>query len=383
VVTAAPIRTVLIGVTYCLLSIGSLTSPYGYAAENDSPWHYQTYADAGYVASNRNPSDDEWRSKSSTAVLNDPQLFLVMGNIRKDPVADSRWGVEFGMQAGADSERLVTAPPPAANEPVSNADTLRHFYRANASWLFGDNQAIRLTGGLINSYIGYESYLAIDNPNYTRGYLLDTVPYFLTGLEAVWTVSETVDLGFYLVDGYNYLTDPNDIPSTGFQARWKISPRTTFTQNLYYGSEQANTNIDYWRFFSDTIIEWKRDRFVLAAALDYGTERQADLPGEPRFQWGAGAIWLRWALDDRMSFAFRPEIYWDDDGLITGAQQFIQAYTGTFKYQLSPRHQRLVGTFELRYDRSTGDEGGFFDSPDDRLVPDQTLVLVGLLWSFE
>ncbi len=92
---------------------------------------------------------------------------------------------------------------------------------------------------------------------------------------------------------------------------------------------------------------------------------------------------MRWALDERMSLAFRPEFYWDDDGLITGARQFIQAYTGTFKYQLSPRHQRLVGTFELRYDRSTGDEGGFPDSPNDRLVPDQTLVLLGLLWSFE
>jgi hypothetical protein len=84
-----------------------------------------------------------------------------------------------------------------------------------------------------------------------------------------------------------------------------------------------------------------------------------------------------------VSLSFRPEFYSDDDGLITGARQFIQAYTTTVKYQLSPQHQRLVGTLEFRYDRSTGDEGGFYDSPNDRLVPDQTLVLVGLLWSFE
>jgi hypothetical protein len=352
------------------------------AADNSSPWTYQTYIDAGYAASNRSPSDDEWRSKSTTAVLNEPELFLAMGNVRKDATPDSRWGVEFGLQAGADSERLVTAPPPPADEPVGNADTLRHLYRANASYLFGHDQGVRLTGGLINSYIGYESYLAIDNPNYTRGYLLDTVPYFLTGLEAVWDVSESVDLGFYLVEGYNYLTDPNDVPSTGFQASWKISPGTTFIQNLYYGSDQANTNVEYWRFLTDTIIEWKSDRFLVAAALDYGTERQAELPGQPRYQWASGAVWMRWAMDERMSFAFRPEFYWDDDGLITGAQQFIQAYTGTFKYEASPGNHRLVGTFELRYDRSTGDEGGFPDSPNDRLVADQALALVGFLWSF-
>jgi hypothetical protein len=371
------------GAKSCLLVVGSLALTPVDAADDLSPWHYQTYIDAGYAASNRSPSDDEWRSKSTTAVLNSPELFLAMGNVRKDPVPGSRWGIEFGLQTGADSERLITEPPPPANEPRSNADTLRHVYRANASFLFGEDRSIRLTGGLINSYIGYESYLAIDNPNYTRGYILDTVPYFLTGLEAVWDVSESVDLGFYLVNGYNDLADPNDVPSTGFQAKWMISPQTTFTQNFYYGTDQANTNIEYWRFLTDTIIEWRHDRFLLAAALDYGTERQADLPGEPRFQWASGAVWMRWAFDERMSLAFRPEFIWDDDGLATGARQFIQAYTATFKYQVSPRHQRLVGTLELRYDRSTGDEGGFFDSPNDRLVADQALVLVGFLWSFD
>ena len=352
------------------------------AESGESLWRYQTYVDAGYVASNRTPSNNEWRSKSTTAVLNDPQLFLVMGNVRKDAVPESRWGIEFGMQAGADSERLVTAPPPPAKEPVSNADTLRHFYRANASWHFGEDRGVRLTGGLIDSYIGYESYLAIDNPNYTRGYLLDEVPYFLTGLEAAWDVSESVDLGFYLVDGYDYLTDPNDVPSTGFQVAYKITPAILFKQNFYYGPDQADTSIEYWRFLSDTIFEWKGERFLVAGAFDYGTERQAYLPGQPRFNWAAGAIWFEWTANDRISAAFRPEFYRDDDGLITGAKQRIQAYTATFKYEFSPLEHRLVGTFELRYDRSTGEEGGFATSPDDRLVADQAAALFGVLWSF-
>ena len=57
--------------------------------------------------------------------------------------------------------------------------------------------------------------------------------------------------------------------------------------------------------------------------------------------------------------------------------------TATFKYQLTPRDQRLVGTLEFRYDRSTGPEGGFFDTPNDRLVPDQAMLLFGVLWSFD
>ena len=44
---------------------------------------------------------------------------------------------------------------------------------------------------------------------------------------------------------------------------------------------------------------------------------------------------------------------------------------------------RLVGTLEVRYDRSNGDQGGFYEGPNDVLVPDQSLVLAGLLWSLD
>ncbi len=363
---------------FWLAQPGPVAATDGWAA-----WQYQLYADVGYAASNRDPGNGSWPGKSTTATLNSLEPFLAMGNVRKQVTPASRWGVEFGLQAGDDARNLVTSSPPPANEPVGDADTLRHFYRANVSYLVGDDRGVRLTAGLINSYIGYESYLAIDNPNYTRGYLLDNVPYFLIGLEALYDASDTVDIGVYLVTGYNYLTDPNDAPSAGVQAKWKISPNTTLTQNLYYGPDQAETGIDYWRFLTDTIIEWKRDRWLLAAALDYGTEKQAYLPGQPRARWSAGAIWARYSIDERMSIALRPEFYRDEDGLITGARQTIKALTATFKYQLSPRNQRLVGTFELRYDRSTGAEGGFPDRPDDRLVPDQSTILLGVLWSFD
>ena len=135
-------------------------------------------------------------------------------------------------------------------------------------------------------------------------------------------------------------------------------------------------------FLSDSIVEWKRDRWLLAAALDYGTEKQAHLPGQPRATWAGGAIWVRYAIDERMSVAFRPEFYRDPDGLITGASRKLTSFTATFKYQLSPRHHRLVGTVELRHDRSTRD-AEFARDPNDRLTADQTVLLFGILWTFE
>jgi hypothetical protein len=350
---------------------------------SSSPWHYQWYIDAGFVHSDNDPANREWRSKSTTNRFADLELFLGMGNLGREPLPGSPWGFEFGLQTGIDSKDLVTEPPPPARVPFDDADSWRHLYRANVSYLFDAGRGLRLTAGLINSFIGYESFLAIDNPNYTRGYLLDTVPYFMVGVEAIWDVSEEVDLGFYLISGYNYLTHPNDVPSSGLQFAWRVSPRTTFKQNLYYGPDQAETSIDFWRFLSDSIIEWRTDRFLLAGAVNFGTEKQARLPGQPRHNWSSGALWARWEVAERWSVALRPEFFWDPDGQITAAQQTIQAYTGTVKYQFSPRHQRLVGTFEVRYDRSTGGQGGFYAGPDNHLVPDQSLFLIGVLWSFD
>jgi hypothetical protein len=358
------------------------------AASDDAPvdassWHYQLYLDAGYAGSDNEPANRDWRSKSTTNKLDGVELFLGMANVRREASAESRWGFEFGLQAGIDSEGLVTSTPPPADEPIGNADTWRYLYRANASYLFDAGRGVRLTGGLINSYVGYESYLAIDNPSYTRGYITDTVPYFMIGFETAWDVSEKVDLSFYLVSGWNYLTRPNSVPSTGGQVVWQITPRATFTQNLYYGPDQSETSPEYWRLFSDTNFEWKADRWLVAGAIDLGTEKQAHLHGEPRHQWSSGAVWVRWWFAGGWSVGFRPELYRDDDGRATGAAQRIQAYTGTVKYEFTPGRHRLVGVFELRYDRSTGDQGGYFQGSDNLLVPTQSLALLGLLWSFE
>jgi hypothetical protein len=341
------------------------------------------YLDIGAIYNDNDPANDEWRSKSTTNQFGSLELFLAMANVRKEALPGSRWGFELGLQTGLDSGSLVTEAPPPANEPIDDAETLRHLYRANFSYLFDAGRGLKLTGGLIDGFIGYESYLAIDNPNYTRGYISDHVPFFMIGLEAEWDVSETVDLGFFLTSGFNYLTSPNDVPSAGLHIAWLTSPTISFTQNLYYGPDQADTGLEFWRFLSDSIVEWERGPFLLAGAINFGTEKQAHLPGQARHDWGAGALWARWELTPRWSVALRPELYWDPEGQTTSSKQLIHAYTGTVKYTFSPRYQRLVGLFEVRFDRSTGEQGGFYSGPNNELVPNQSLVLLGLLWSLD
>jgi hypothetical protein len=346
-------------------------------------WHFGAYLDAGYLGDFNNPENGLWRSKSTTFKVDDPQVNMATAYLRKDGTPQSRWGMQLAPQTGVDTKGLVPAPPPESSTPISNADVFRHFGRANVSYLFPVEKGLRLTGGLINSYIAFESYYSIANPNYTRGYITDNVPYLFFGVEAFSPLRDNPKLALYAVSGWEHLANPNDVPSFGLQFQLEVSPRANFTQNLYYGPDQEDTDLQFWRFFSDSILEWKKDPFLVAVSFDVGTEKQAAQMGNPRFNWMAGALWAAWHISGPWTLAFRPEFYYDPDGLITGAQQTIQAYTVTLKYKFSPvASHTLVANLEYRYDRSSGPGGGFFKGPNNILVPDQHLLIFALNWYF-
>ena len=342
-------------------------------------WEYATYLDIGYTTNFNDPSNKLWRSKTTTYEVNDPKVNMAMGYLRKVATPQSRWGMELGLQTGVDTEGLVP------NNAVSNADSLRHLYRANAAYLFPLGNDLEVTIGLIDSYIGYESLFGIQNPNYTRGYLLDHVPYFLLGVQAGYAINDTIDLSLFVVEGWDYLAQVNNALSYGLQATWQLSSDTRFTQNLYVGPDQEDTDTEFWRFFSNSIIEWKSDQFLLAAAFDIGTEKQADVSNNPRYDWAAAAVWFGWYIGGPWSMALRPEVFWDPDGIGTGtgASQTIRGITATVQYTFSPiASNTVVASLEYRYDRSTGTEGGFFKGTDNRLVPDQHQILFSIMWTF-
>jgi hypothetical protein len=87
-----------------------------------------------------------------------------MAYLYKQPSEYSRWGLEFGLQGGSDMDAQI----PAANQnPLPGANVIAAFSRANVSYLAPVGKGLKLTAGLMNSFIGFESMYAGYNPNYT------------------------------------------------------------------------------------------------------------------------------------------------------------------------------------------------------------------------
>jgi len=368
----------LVQIVIALFVTGAL--PVHVRADEDSSERpsARIYLDAGYLRSSTRPGNHTWRSKGTTSHLDRLKFNNVAIMTGKEASSDSRWGFQAGLQSGVDINGLVPS------SPVSDADKLKHLYYTNATYLFPAGDGLTVTGGLIPGHVGLESFQAIDNPTYTRIYGVDYVPYFNWGLQATYPFGGSLNGSLLVVNGYDYLASPNSVPSYGFQLNWGATEDAGLRQNFYYGPDQGDTALEYWRFLSNTIGAWRLGDVVLAGSLGIGSEKQADVVGNPRFDWAWLTAWVRWQPNETWQFAVRPEYFSDLDGLMTSARQEVFAFTGALEYRLSPIDMNVLSArLEYRFDRSTGPDGGFFEGDNNVLVPNQHLVIASVMLLFD
>ena len=348
-------------------------------------WHLSAYLDLAYIIDFNFPENHLWRSRTTSNRFNEFAPNMGFLNVRKDATTDSRWGMELGVQGGYDSKDFAFLP----NEPeVGGADTLRHIQRANVSYLAPVGNGLTIQAGLFNSLIGYESLYAKDNANYTRSWIADNTPYMMFGVNARYAVNDRLAVAGFIINGYFHLSHPNDQPSYGAQVTYKPTGQLTWTETLYAGPDQNKTSFEFWRFYLNSILEWKRDDFLLALSYDIGTESIANEPGAPRTFAMGGNLVGRWQIHGPWAVALRPEFYWDRNGRWTGNQQFVKAVTTTLEYAFPFGWTNTRARLEYRWDESTGAQGGFFKggntaTGEPGLTASQHLLIMGLLWTFD
>lgn len=365
---------------------GSMTPPPALPTTMWSDWHYGAYLDLSYIVNFNFPENHQWRTRTTTPRNNELTPNMALVYVRKDATEASRWGTELGVQGGYDTNNFAFL----VGEPkVSGADTLREIHRANVSYLAPVGNGLMVTAGLFNSLIGYESLYAKDNFNYTRSWAADNTPYMMFGVNAKYPVNDDVTVTAFIINGYYHLSHPNDQPSYGGQVAWKPVQRVTVTNTLYYGPDQQSTSLEFWRLYSNNIVEWKAsDDLTVAMTYDIGTERILNQVGNPRTFAMAGVLQGKWHIAGPWSVALRPEFYWDRNGRWTGAEQFVKAVTTMVEYKFPYKWTNTIVRLEYRYDESTGAGGGFFTrnqvSPGViGLTPGQQMLMLALLWTFD
>ena len=344
------------------------------ARADDAAWLYGAFADYAYLRAPNEPSNHLFRSRGTTFHLNEWDLNMAAVYAKKAPAEQSRWGTELTVQTGKDTEVFGFS---ASAPNMGEARWLKHLGPANVSYLF-PGRGVTVQGGIFSSLIGYDALYAKDNFETTRPWGADSTPYFMMGINAAAPIADKLTGTLFVVNGYWHLAHANDVPSAGGQLAYKPSDRWTVKETLMAGPHQSNTSSGFWRYLNDGIVEWKGGRTTTAFELIAGEER-IDAPGTPRALWVASQLPIHRALTPRFSVTVRPEFYWDRDGRTTGFRQKVKANTTTLEWRVP----RLIVRLEHRIDRSTGPEGGFFTDGDLRLTPNQSLVILNAIVTFE
>jgi hypothetical protein len=348
-------------------------------------WRYGGFVDLGYSLDFNFPENHLFRNRSTTPRVNELDLNMAGVYVRKDPTTDSRWGMELLGHGGQDAKEFGFG---TNQSRVGGSDALRHFGRANVSYLAPAGNGLMLQAGLFSSFIGYESLYAKDNFNYTRAWIADYSPYLMFGANAVYAFDDKWSGAFFVINEYFHLQHTNNIPSYGAQITYKPSAAWTFKETVYYGPDQSDTSLQFWRFLSDSIVEWRiSGEVTLAGEYQVGTQEMA-MPGTPRFVYMGAAFPMRWHISGPWSVALRPEVFWDPDGLQTGAEQLVRAVTTTAEYKFPYKWTNMIGRLEYRYDESTGSGGGFFKGSQIApgvigLTPAQHMLIFGLIWTLD
>jgi hypothetical protein len=355
------------------------------STDSSTLWYYGAYLDVGYAANFNFPENDLWRSRATASRHNQVAPNMVLAYMRKDASEASRWGMELGVQGGYDSVGFAFLQ---GEKKVDGADVLRHVHRANVSYLAPIGKGLTVTAGLFNSLMGYESLYAKDNANYTRSWIADNTPYMMFGVNAAYPVNDRLTVTAFVINRYSHLAYTVAQPSYGGKWSYALTPRLTAMQTLYWGPDQADASLEFWRLYGNHILEWKGDEVMIAASYDIGTENIANRPGSPRTFVMGGNLVVKWHVAGPWSVALRPEFYWDRNGRWTGSEQFVKAITSTIEYKLPYRWTNAMMRAEHRYDESTGVGGGFFKNGENslgvpKLAAGQHLLLFSLLLTFD
>jgi hypothetical protein len=353
----------------------------GRPAHPEKPlWHYGGFIDLGYSLDFNFPANHFFRDRSTTPRVNELNLNMIAGYVRKDATESSRWGTELLVQTGEDSKAFGFA---VGVPNVPNADAWRHFGRANVSYLAPVGNGLTVQAGLFNSFIGYESLYAKDNGNYTRAWIADYSPYLMFGVNAQYQFNEQWSGAFFIINDYFHLENSNSVPSYGGQVQYKPASAWTVKETVYYGPDQSDTSVEFWRFFSDSIVEWKIDHLTLAIDYQVGTQKNASAPGNPRDFYTGASLETRWHIAGPWAVSVRPEFFWDRNGLMTGSEQIIKAITTTGEYRIPYKWTNTICRLEYRYDDSTGSGGGFFKGTNNVLTPGQQMLIFSVVGTFD
>jgi hypothetical protein len=285
-------------------------------------------------------------------------------------------GVRLILAAGSGADVVHSAEP--SGDGIGR-DVWRHIQQASVAYQTGWGRGLLLEAGIFPCHAGFESFPSKDNWNYTRSWMGEFSPYYVSGVKGSYSFDDHWSAQLHLLNGWQTIGETNQSKTLGSQLAW-TGKRLSLSFNTLLGREQPG-NDRQWRAYGDLVLVYKlSDTLSLGASVDAAREGRA---GGEDVSWQAAAGYVRYASPQtRWAVALRGEVFDDPHAGITGyAQRFSE---GTASLELRPA-DRLILKLEGRYDHSNRAVfEGRSEGPEKNLVfkNSQALLLLGAVVAF-
>ena len=314
--------------------------------------------------------------------INSGQFGLNMIELVADKAPDaatSRLGYHIAVGFGQ-AINQVNATEVGPGGTVSNFD--QYLKEGYLEYLAPVGKGLQMNFGKFVTPAGAEVIESKDNWNYSRGLLFAwAIPYFHYGMSAKHTFNDKYALSAYLVNGWNNSVDNNSGKTTGFTFAWTPNKKVSLIENYLVGPEASNFNGTF-RHLSDTVLTYSPTaKLSLMANYDYGQDHFMDTSVAPPVtgplaHWSGIAGYIKYAFDDRWTFATRGEYFDDHDGFATAATQHLSEFTATLQRTIA---KSIISRLEFRRDMSNQDT---FPFRTGQFKDNQNTVTVGVIYAF-
>ncbi len=174
-----------------------------------------------------------------------------------------------------------------------------------------------LDAGIMNSHIGFESVVSMDDLTLTRSIGAENSPYFLTGVKLTydpdedWTFLATVCNGWQRIQR----AGGNTLPSFGTQVNYHPSGNLTLNWSTFIGTDDPDST-RRMRYFNDFYGIFRfGGKISLIAGFDFGFQQKTPVSAEYDY-WLNAVLIGQYAFSERWQSALRVEYYDDKSGII-------------------------------------------------------------------
>lgn len=292
----------------------------------------------------------------ATSFANDPGFAFGMANLILGYEGD-KVGFVADLVFGPRGEDAVFLSQPSTNI----VNQLYVYYQLS--------DAVKLTFGNWNTFLGYEVISPVANFNYSTSYMFSYGPFSHTGLKADFSLSDNWSLMLAVMNPTDY-TEFNPIGKYSFGGQLGYSNDSGSAYlNLLYGEQSLS---DDALFQIDLTTGWNlTDAFYLGLNTTYQDTDGTGFYGV--------ALYPQVSLSDSFGLGLRGEYFknLEDGGVVYGADTSVTAITLTGSYQTGG----LIIKPEFRIDSVSDDYPAFLDT-DLNPTNDLASFLVAAIYAF-